>query len=174
MKNFWNFDIFYPKIFNFSSKISLKFSSFLEGWNIDQRLTRCWAFISCARTPSICTHKAHLTQNIFLPKMLKYDQIRKLGVCAFWVHILDVRARDAKLPYHTSNIFRSHIKRTITTKVIKNQKSVIISQFFTFFFTHFLLPVFWHFHRFLEKKIWIFFWSQNDPILLLNPWNRFI
>ncbi len=153
MKNFWNFDIFYPKIFNFSSKISLKFSSFLEGWNVDQKTHQVLGFHILERSLSICTHKAHLTQNIFLPKMLKYDQIRKLGVCAFWVHILDVRARDAKLPYHTSNIFRSHIKRTITTKVIKNQKSVIISQFFTFF-----LPIFYS--RFSD--IFTDFWKKKS------------
>ena len=173
MKNFWNFDIFYPKIFNFLSKISLKFSNFLEGWNIDQRLTRCWTFISRARTSSICTHKAHLTQNIFLPKMLKYDQIRKLGVCAFWVHILGAHGGWKTVVPYLQHISISY-KTYNYNKSYKKSKIGHHFPIFYHFFTHFLLPVFWHFHRFLGKKIWIFFWSQNDPILLLNPWNMFI
>ena len=124
MKNFWNFDIFYPKIFNFSSKISLKFSSFLEGWTIDQRLTMCWAFISCARTPSICTHKAHLTQNIFFAKNAKIRPNPKIGfnLCLLGAHTWRERAgcktaipylQHISISYKTCNYNKSYKKSKI-------------------------------------------------------------
>ena len=164
MKNFWNFDIFYPKIFNFSSKISLKFSSFLEGWNIDQRLTRCWTFISRARQVF-----AHIWRKIIFAKNAKIRPNPKIGCLC----LLGTYTWHARAGYQTVISYLQHISISYKTYYYNKsyKKSKIGHHFpiFYHFFTHFLPPGFWHFHRFLGKKIIIFFWPQYDPISLLNP-----
>ncbi len=98
---------------------------------------------------SICTHKAHLTQNIFLPKMPKYDQLRKLCVCAFWVHILGARAgcktvisylQHISISYKTYNYIKSYKKSKIG-----HHFSIFYQFFYPFFTPGFLTfsPVFW-------------------------------
>ncbi len=154
MKNFWIFDIFYPKIFNFLSKISLKFSNFLEGWNIDQRLTRCWTFISRARTPSICTQKAQT------PNFRIWSYFSIFGKKYFASNVPYV----CRYLACARGIWKFNIWRVFDRYFIPPKNSKILVRFYL------------RNWRFLDKKCQNFknfSLAQYDPISLLNPWNRF-
>ena len=86
-----------------------KFKHFLKIFSAEnyiKRYIRYWVFPHENGGPVYAPIRHTGGLEIILPKFRNNPQMRKMGDCAWWVHILGVGRGPNKVPYHTSTPYK--------------------------------------------------------------------
>ena len=93
------FLVHFPLGFSFKDFQNFQKNFFAQ--NYIKRYFRYLVFPPQNRGPVYAPIRHTAGLEIFWLKIRIYPQMRKIDVCAWWVHILGVGCRQNKLPYHT-------------------------------------------------------------------------